>query len=178
MHVTCREGDTLPPDSAASDRLLALIGRRKPTARTMLNDHHIIDHAQGAGKDRAVDQGRQLAKTKSRQRKLRRNITAEKTRRSRLLIVRRSPHSPTIYHPILPLTLAFFRQSHFGWRALRHRASVAMCLSTGLEDPFLPHFPSPRTSITLSNSGSGVRTKKLVIHVRHPRGCRVIHQAP
>ena len=52
----------------------------------------------------------------------------------------------------LPLIVSLSRQSHFRLRALKHRASVAACLTTGLENPFLPQ------SLPFRKSGLQLRT--------------------
>jgi hypothetical protein len=107
---------------------------------------------------------------------------------------RRSPKHPIIFlrrrgarklttihttteHQNLPFTGIPCRQSHFRLRVSPHRASVALCLSTGLVNLFLPQ-PS-----SFSNTVPQLRTRSIgsnqearhCIYFRPAKICRLTH---
>lgn len=74
----------------------------------------------------------------------------------------------TTCQPLAPLIVPLSRQSHFHLRALKHSASVASCLSTGLENPFLPpSLPFRKSGIQLRTTSSNQEVSHR-IYFRHP----------
>ena len=86
----------------------------------------------------------------------------------------------TTDHHNLPFTGTTCRQSHFRLRVSRHRASVALCLSTGLENLFLPQPSSIRNTgpqLRILTVGSNQEARHC-IYFRPPKICRLPHHTP